>query len=354
MLFALVLVTASLFVARRRRDTEHPALTQALTAPVASTLLLLSVLAQAAYPRALFGIHDLLGLLSLLPLYRLLPVLVRNGGLRAPLSVMLLVLAAYRALVLLHLDSPWSEAGLFVVGSSLAFTTRWLIRAGRRAHPLGDDREAPLAKLNFIYLQVSVIGLAVGLAFGALGYAEMLRFLVDGFMSTSYWLLLSVAFTRVLSAFIEAILGALRSRRLPSVSSHYGLIRSRALWCARAIGMALWVSSALLSFGLMGPLLAVFHSVLGSSAQVGSWTVSVGGIASFALTMYLALKLARFASFELDQGHLAHISRRGGHPPQCRSDFEPGHQLDSVRQHAPRRDPGGSGLRKRPGKSCAA
>jgi small-conductance mechanosensitive channel len=129
---------------------------------------------------------------------------------------------------------------------------------------------------------------------------------------------LCLALSRVLSKFIEAALDSQRIRNLSSMRSHGAIIEQRGLTAARATGVVLWLTAAISSFSLIDPLRQLFDWVFGSAAHVGSWTLSLGDVASFFLTMYLATKLAQLTGFLLEEDILPRMNLGRGVPATVR------------------------------------
>jgi potassium-dependent mechanosensitive channel len=312
----LAFLTAALLLARRARKqalAAGHAPSAILGTSLSGASLIAVVVARLLYPRSMFAVLDLFGLISLVPLFRLIPALVRHHELVAPIGTLIGVLALHRCVPLLHFESPWYELALLFVGALLWVAAYWTVR--RRALLPEASFASRLDRALVLFFRVTLVGLAAALLAGLLGYYALLAFLIDGLAASAYWLLLSLAFTRVLLAFIDAALDWSRMRALASVRDHDDLIRSRAVTAASFSGVVLWLSVTLYAFGLLMPALDWASLLFGTTAHFGAWTLSLGGVARFGLTMYVASKAASLISFILEQDVLPRLALARGLPP---------------------------------------
>jgi potassium-dependent mechanosensitive channel len=309
----LALVAAAVLLARRARArmAEQPE-SDILNAAATGAMLIALICARFLHPKSMFAVLDLLGLASLVPLSSLTPLLVRQAAMVPPSRALLGVLVLHRALMLLHLENPWHDFSVLVVGTLLLAAIAWArqsrARLGLAVAPGRLDRSINL------FTSIALIGLGVGVMAGVLGYAALLELLVDGFTASTYWLLVSIALTRVLYAFVSAGLDADLVKQLGSMRNHGELIRLRALTAARWAGIALWTSATLYGFGIVDPVRSGLTHLLGVHAEIGSWSISLGDLARFALTMYLAAKAAGLFSFVLDEDLLPRLNLARGLP----------------------------------------
>jgi potassium efflux system protein len=314
-LFLAFIGAAVLFARRVRARTHRPDQPESdiLRAPAMGALLIALVIARFFYPDATFTVLDLLGISSLLPLWFLAPLLVRHHEIVLPVRANLGVLALHRAVMLLHVEDPWHNLAVMLVGALLWATAylfwRTRLRLKLALAPTVLDRRLAL------FVRVSLLGLGVALGAGLLGYDSLLELLMDGFTSSIYWVLVAVALTRVLYAFFAAALDSGVVKRLGSMRNHGELIRARTLIAARLVGIALWTGATLYAFDLIEPVFEGLAHLFGTRAQFGSWSISLGDLARFALTMYLASSAARLVGFVLDEDLLPRLNLARGLPP---------------------------------------
>ena len=99
-----------------------------------------------------------------------------------------------------------------------------------------------------MFLRVAIAALSVALLAGLFGHTELLAFLLEGIVFSLQWMLLAMAFTRILSALVEAALDAGRISRLASMGHHGAIIRGRALFVVNVLGVGLWLLVTLAAF----------------------------------------------------------------------------------------------------------
>ena len=307
---------AAVLLARRARRRPHAAdqpESDMLSAPVEGAALMALITPRFLHPNAMSAVLDLLGMASLVPLSSLTPLLVRHATMVPPTRALVGVLVLHRALMLLHIEDPWHDFAMLVLGTLLLAALSWARRSrarlGRSVAPSRLDRA-----LN-LFAPVTLIGLGLALLAGVLGYASLLELLMDGFTASTYWLLVSIALTRVLYAFVSAGLDGELVKRLGSMRNHGELIRTRALGAARWAGIALWTGATLYGFGIVEPVLSGLGHLLRTHAEFGSWSISLGDLARFVATMYVAGKAASLWGFVLDEDVLPRLNLARGLPP---------------------------------------
>jgi potassium efflux system protein len=312
----LLLVLAAVVLARRA-GAQTSGLQQPeadmLRAPLAGASLMALVVARLLHGNSMYAVIDLLAIASLVPLASLAPLLVRQRSMVPPVRALLSVVVLYRGLMLLHLESPWHDHALLLLGVLLLAATYWGQRTrARQRLTLAPTR---LDRALRLFVLASLLGLALAVSAGLLGYNDLLEFLIDGFTTSTYWLLMSIALTRVLYAFVAASLDSQLAKRLGSMRRHGDLIRGRALGAARWVGIALWAGATLYAFGITDPVLAGLAQLFGTRAEVGSWSISLGDLARFAATMYVASSIARLFGVLLDEDVLPRLDLARGLPP---------------------------------------
>jgi small-conductance mechanosensitive channel len=318
--FGLFLLSA-LVLAKRARERAGAAGRTApavLRTPLAAASLVAFVIACLIYVRATFAAFDVFVLASLVPLYRIVPQLVRQPALAGPVRWLLAPLALHRVCLLLALDSPWHEPAM-LLAAALFWLALYRIQRTSQLAQAASLLERGLA----LFVRVALFALAIALLAGLTGYEALLSYLIEGFTASTYWLLLSVVLTRVLHAFLDAALESRRLSRLSSMTQHGALIQQRALGAANLLGAMLWCGVTLYGFGLTAPLAELSTEVLGKRAELGAWSLSLGDLTHFSITIYVSALVARLLSFALEydvlpalgleRGGVAAISRLSGY-----------------------------------------
>jgi small-conductance mechanosensitive channel len=163
-------------------------------------------------------------------------------------------------------------------------------------------------------MRAALLGLAAALLAGLVGYAALSSYLIEGFASSAYWLLLSIVLTRVLQAFLGAVLESRRLSRLASMAAHGDLVRQRALAGASLLGAVLWCGVTLYAFGLTAALGELPARLLGERAELGAWSLSLGDLARFGITLYGFALAARLIGSVLEYDLLPALKLERGVP----------------------------------------
>jgi potassium-dependent mechanosensitive channel len=307
-----LLLLSAVVIAKRAREHASAAgraVPEVLHTPLAAALLVACVFSSLVYLRAMFAAFDVLVLASLAPLYRVVPRLVRHRALGGPVRLLIAPLALHRVCLLLGLDSPWHELAMLVV-AALFWAALYLL--GQKS--AFAQAASPLERGLALFIRAALLGLATALLVGLVGYGALSSYLVEGFTASAYWLLLSIVLTRVLQAFLGAALDLQRMQRLASVKQHGDLIRQRALATASLLGAVLWCGVTLYAFGLTAPLGALLVRLLGMRAELGTWSLSLGELTGFGITLYVSVLAARLVSFALEYDVLPALSLERGVP----------------------------------------
>jgi small-conductance mechanosensitive channel len=284
-----------------------------LDAPILSGLFIALVVARFTYAKATFAAIDTLAIVSLVVVTILADYLAQAAANQRLIRWLAVVLALYRACSLSGLSDGWLDLALLATSALLFSVLAWAARLEHHGHlAIQGTRLRPALRA---FLRAAWLGLSLALAAGLLGYYGLLEYLLEGFAVSAHWLLLCITLTHLLSALVVDALDAGPISRLASVIHHGEALRARALWAVQGLGTALWCLVAFQAFELLEPSYAWLRNLLAGTASIGSWTLSLGGVSSFFLTMYLASKLAQVSSFFLDQDILPRMALGRGVAP---------------------------------------
>ena len=316
-LFVLVLGLAALRVlaarARARLLAAAKPVPAVLERPVLSGLLISLILARFVYTKATLAALDMLAILSLAVLGWLAGALTVTASARRLLRALVVALILYGLCALLYLNDPWFELALLISTVPLFGVLVWAARLLHK-HQVAFQSQR-LARIVPLFLRAALAGLGLALLAGLLGYRTALEYLLEGVALSAHWLVLSVTLTRLLSAFVSVAFDAGRIAQLGSVRRHGETLRGRALWGVNALGIALWCVATLHAFELLLPAQDLLQRCLNATASIGSWRMSLGGLVTFVLALYLSAKLASLVSFFLDEDILPRLQLTRGVPP---------------------------------------
>ena len=310
---ALVIIALRALAARARKragDAGQP-VPAVLRVPVLAGLLIASVFVRFTYTRATHAAIDVLGVMSL-GLVTWLTHDLSSAGATRFVRVLAAVLLLYRACALSGLRDGWLALALLFTSVVMLAALVWAENLSRRQQLTAEGPR--LRRAIAVFLRASVVGMAIAVTAGVLGYYTLLQFLLEGFALSAHWLLMSVVLTRLLSAFASVAFDAGHVSRLASVQNHGAVMRGRVLWLVNALGISLWCLVALHSFELLVPTYDWLRRALSASATLGSWSISLGGIGAFFLTMYLCVKAAQTVGFFLDEDVLPRMGLSRGVP----------------------------------------
>lgn len=313
---ALLLLAGATTIARRTlaRTSLPPGEADAaiFARPVAAALLLVTVVMRFAFPRATYVLFDLTSILGLLAMASLVPALVARTELRRSMSAGIAIFAVHRVWMLIDPDEPWKSYGLLGLGLAMVVALVFVLRRGEGG---AETESSRIRRFVTAFARLSIALFAVAFVAGASGRILLLAYLVDGTLLTSYWLLVCAVLVNVARVFVLAVLGSPRVASLPSMRGYGDLIRGRVSRSVEVFGVLLWLFAATAIFGVNGPLLRAAGEVFAAHHELGTWSISLGDVLTFGLTVYVASKLARATSFFLELDVLSRMDLPRGVAP---------------------------------------
>ncbi len=150
------------------------------------------------------------------------------------------------------------------------------------------------------YRGVAIV-LVAALTSNAWGYVQLGVLLGVGTLRSAYLALCLYALRRILEGLV---LISLRTRPLVDshiVRQHGDVIQRQTLGLLRGAGILAWALYTLSVFQLRIPLTAQAHRVLGFALRVGTVELSLGGLLSFGIALWLSILVSRLARFVLDE-----------------------------------------------------
>lgn len=313
---ALLVLAGATTISRRTlaRTTLPPGEEEAaiFQRPMAAALLLVMVAMRFAFPRATYALFDTTSLLSLVALARLVPVLVTRRELARALEVGIAIFTLHRTWMLLDPDKPWKSYGLLLLGLAMVVALVFVIRRGTDVAARDGSR---VQRFTPAFSRLAIAVLSVALLAGLGGRTLLLGYLVDGMLLTTYWLLVCAVLVNVARVFLLAVLGSPRVASLPSMRGFGELIRGRVNATVEVVGVLLWLFAATAVFGVSGPLFRFVGEVLAARHALGTWSISLGDVLAFGVTLYASAKLARFVSFFLELDVLSRMELPRGVAP---------------------------------------
>jgi small-conductance mechanosensitive channel len=165
------------------------------------------------------------------------------------------------------------------------------------AHAWVTERLRPVRVSAGIILVV----LAVGLAAGLLGYMRLARLLASLVLGGGALAVLLYAGFCVMVGLVAVALRAGPFQRLQMVRLHRDLLERRIHTAFRWAVIGGWTFRVLDFAGLLQPTLAFGVAVLSARLQRGSMSISLGDVADFILTVWVAYLVSTFLRFVLEE-----------------------------------------------------
>jgi len=289
---ALVVALIGLQRSVRRWGADDEALEASahiLSRPFSTALVMTLLCTRLLHPRAPTVIFDLAGFLWLIPVFHLVPGIIKPSMRMAAFGLMGLyalaqiedLLSNYALgsrLVLLALT------GLAFAG--LAFT----VRSG------GGDRVPGSGTWRSMVILVSRVALtllAASFAANVLGFVRLSFLLTRGTLTSGFAALIALVLVEVLTGVMVAVLRRGPSQWLRSVRLSYGDLIRRVRWLVNLFVLILWLAVSLSQFELLVPVWNSFIHIFDREWTVGSWQVSLGDAIAFLLALWLSVWISR-------------------------------------------------------------
>ncbi len=284
-------------------DETAEASARVLARPYAAGVVVAVLASPFLYPKAPSYFEALLLLVALGATLRLIPPLLAPGTRAA-----FYALAGFFVVDLLRdflVGLPILVRLLFELELTAAIAVLLFLLGSQRLAMLPSAaRLMPV----FVLLRRAAIGLLmVALGGSALGFVSLSRLLGDGVLDSAYFGVTFYAAQRALSGMIGITLRAGVLRRLKLIRDHRPLIARRLFTGMRLAAFAAWSYLTLGFFGIWDPLVSVLTSVLSASVSVGELEIALRDLVAFAVTLTVAIYLARFLRYLLDEDVLPRL-----------------------------------------------
>ncbi len=315
--FLMILFLMLLFGARRLRfrieaegvgeDAALRGTAETLSRPISAATLIVIIIAQAILNRAPVTIWEFVALVSVIPIYRLLPTSsspLVNRTMRVLLG--LFALAALGDMIL----PPSFEHRVFtlILGIAMIVAAVSLLRGA-------DEDEAKRSEWGRVVwsgLRATVVVAGIAVAAGILGWTLLAEMLVFGLITVAYLGLGLIIGYRVLAGIVRLIPQGTFGRSSLILSKHGDMISERVVRLLRVGAVLLWIWIVLEMFYLWEPVASWAGDVFTGSISVGIVEVSLGKILSFLIVLFLAVWLSRFIRFVLDEEILPRLKLKRG------------------------------------------
>ena len=315
----IFLVLAALFRsgrARARRMVERePALepaTRVFQLPYSSAFLLTALATAWIHPALPEMPRQAVALIALVPVLRVVRAYMHPGFVPG-----LYVFAGFfltDRIRWICAASPVLEQILFLAEMTAGCALMaWVLRPARLDKVELREGEVVALRQIGIAARVLLLAFAVGLVSGACGFMQLGRLLGEGALYAVYGALGLYASLRASQGLVTYGLRTRLLRRLRTVELGHERIErqvNRALVWAAVLA---WLALVLSRLELAGPMRTLTQSILAIPIAPGTQlSVTFGNLLAFALTVYIAWLVSRFARFVLHEDVLPRLSLARG------------------------------------------
>lgn len=194
-----------------------------------------------------------------------------------------------------------------------AIVLAWFVRAGRSRHV--TDELAPVKRgAARAAMGLALVGFSIAFVSDVFGNMSLARLVASGLFSSGYLALMLIAARRLASGAVSFALRVRPLRRLRMVQRHRPLIEGRTLRILRRVSVAVWLVGTLNYFGLLAPAWAGSQRLLEVQLSRGAFSISVGDILAFAVTLWVSFLLSSFIRFVLEEDVFPHVHLQPGVP----------------------------------------
>jgi len=162
--------------------------------------------------------------------------------------------------------------------------------------------------------RVAITLLCASLILNILGYVRLAELLVNGTLKSAFVIILLVTAYLVVIALLVIFLQTKTAKRLRVVQKHPEKIRITTSKIIR-FGAILWLSTGILNiFELKEAVEELVIGFLTKDWAIGTFTISIGEILLFFITIWISILLARFIRFILEVDILSRMTLPRGVP----------------------------------------
>ncbi len=309
--FIVIFVIACFAMLRLRRSILAPG-SEATTAsdqllirhPIAVVLLIWVLVGPLILlPDLPIALALIRGLIAVVLLWRMMPELVAPDDVRPLRALLLLALGLLLQLGLLA--DPW-----FGRVTNILFGLLALGVFRRLAHPDPEPVEArsDLRRITRAFARIAPFAIGIGIVAEVAGARSLGEQAIVGVVFASLILTAFVTADAVLDSVLRAWIGGPGSRSVRAVRNWPDAVR---IWGTRVNRLVLLI--ALLNIlptilPVLEPVWRGFAGLLGTPFTIGSVEMSLGSVLWFVISIVLALLIARFIRFMLDEDVLPRMS----------------------------------------------
>jgi small-conductance mechanosensitive channel len=311
-----ILLTAALYFARARirpylkKEPKLEAAAQIFESPLVTALLVTVLFSSWIYPEAPRLFRALMGAAALIPVVVLLRRLVDR-----PLFTILNVLVILFVVDLVReiLSGQPLTARVIFLAEMLAASAFliWFLWNNRTVEKIEARHRRIFDTIRSAVPFVLVLFL-MAFAANAIGFVSLGNIIGNGVLGSSYAALIIYTAVQILRSLLIFALRVPPLSRLAIVKNNRALLREKAFKYIRWASVVIWVLVVLNLFSIREPIFGFFREFLAWSVDIGALNVSLGDVAIFGITIWIAVLISRFIRFILEEDVYPRVDIGGG------------------------------------------
>ena len=316
-LFIVLMATALHWMRRRigKLAEEKPDLERALPIldlPVSTAFALSMLLVPLIYEQAPRLIHAIMGAVTIIPTALVLRrLLARNSY---PILNAIVILYFVGQLRILAASLPVLARFIFlgqVLGASIFLV--WVLRSWRlpaesvETHGRIWRTIRAIAKIGLIILPAAFLA-------NIFGYVNLGNLLGIIFFRSAYIAAMLYTAIRIIEGLIIIALQVRPLGSLRVISLHRQMIQRRTCRVLEFLAFLFWLNVLLSFFGLRDSLIASIGAALNANLAIGSFSITLGGILAFLITVWASFLVSKFLRFLLEEDVYHHLRLAAGIP----------------------------------------
>ena len=316
-LFIVLMATALHWMRRRIRKLaeEKPDLERALPIldlPVSTAFALSMLLVPLIYEQAPRLIHAIMGAVTIIPTALVLRrLLVRNSY---PILNAIVIMYFVGQLRILAASLPVLARFIFlgqVLGASVFLV--WVLRSWRLPAEAAETHGRIWRTIRAI-AKIGLIILPAAFLANIFGYVNLGNLLGIIFLRSVYIAAMLYTAIRIIEGLIIIALQVRPLGSLRVISLHRQMIQGRTCRVLEFLAFLFWLNVLLSFFGLRDSLIASIGAALNANLAIGSFSITLGGILAFLITVWASFLVSKFLRFLLEEDVYHHLHLAAGIP----------------------------------------
>ncbi len=190
----------------------------------------------------------------------------------------------------------------------------WLVRAGHADQLTASRSGLAVGRVRRALLDLALLGCVIALVAGTIGNVSLARLLGSGVLLSGYLALVLIAGRRLAEGLVTFALRVPPLTHLRMVQHHGAYLEERATTWLRAGTAIAWTIATLDYLGALTPAIAGARGALAASLTLGVFSISLGDVLAFVVTLYVASFVSSVVQFVLEEDVFPRLSLRAGLP----------------------------------------